>query len=287
MEVVPENVRILSYLFMIAYMLSVGLETKHGQIASILGEPRLIASALLANLVLVPIAGLILTRLIPVPPEFRTGLLLLALAPGGVFALNFARVSKANVPLAVALLVLLASISTVFTPAVAHFVFGGEAGGGYVFHIFLLLFLLIIVPLFVGRLIASRLVPSHAQKLSKWIGTLSIGLFVVVTLLTSKAKSLDVKSIGTNGIVFIVLLVVISWVFGWFLGGKETRNKVVMAISTSMRNVGVCSTDRCQRIRRLQHDCPDSGFQRYFHSNEFSFRSGFKNFSKKAHGEGR
>ena len=105
MEVVPEHVRILIYLFMIAYMLSVGLETKHGQIVSILGNKRLTASALLANLVLVPIAGLILTRFIPLLPDTRTGLLLLSLSPGGLFALNFARVSKGNVPLAAALLV--------------------------------------------------------------------------------------------------------------------------------------------------------------------------------------
>ena len=96
------------------------------------------------------------------------------------------------------------------------------------------------VPIFAGRLIAKYITPTLAQKLSKWIGTLSIGLFIVITLLTSKTKSLDVKSIETGGIVFIVLLVIISWVLGWLLGGKEPRNKVVMAISTSMRNAGVC-----------------------------------------------
>ena len=240
MEVVPDHVRILIYLFMIAYMLSVGLETTRGQIISILGDTRLAASALLANLVLVPIAGLILIRFIPVLPDTRTGLLLLALSPGGLFALNFARVSKGNVPLAVALLVLLSFLGTVVTPLLTHYFFGGGAHALFVLRLILLLFLLLVVPIFAGRLIAKFITPTLAQKLSKWIGTLSIGLFIVMTLLTSKAKSLDVKSIETGGIVFIVLLVIVSWVLGWLLGGKELRNKVVMAISTSMRNAGVC-----------------------------------------------
>jgi BASS family bile acid:Na+ symporter len=45
---------------------------------------------------------------------------------------------------------------------------------------------------------------------------------------------------GTNGIEAIVLLIIGSWVVGWFMGGPEIRNRKVLAISSSMRNAGVC-----------------------------------------------
>jgi BASS family bile acid:Na+ symporter len=45
---------------------------------------------------------------------------------------------------------------------------------------------------------------------------------------------------GTYGIGAIVVLIVASWVVGWLLGGPDVRNRKVLAISSSMRNVGVC-----------------------------------------------
>jgi len=49
-----------------------------------------------------------------------------------------------------------------------------------------------------------------------------------------------IKLMGTNGIEAIVLLILGAWAAGWLLGGPEIRNRKVLAISTSMRNVGVC-----------------------------------------------
>jgi bile acid:Na+ symporter, BASS family len=129
MQVVPDYIKLLSYLFMITYMLSVGLETTRGRIVSILKDSKTIGFALLANLVLVPLLGVILTRVIPVPSDIKTGLLLLAIAPGGPFALNFARVSNGNIHLAVALFVLLSLLAIVITPVLAHFLLALQVQG--------------------------------------------------------------------------------------------------------------------------------------------------------------
>lgn len=45
---------------------------------------------------------------------------------------------------------------------------------------------------------------------------------------------------GTNGIEAIVLLILCAWGVGWLMGGSEVRNRKVLAISSSMRNAGVC-----------------------------------------------
>lgn len=239
-EVFPAYIKLLSYLFLIAYMLSVGLESSRGEIASLLKDSKFVFKALLANIVLVPVGCLILLRFFDLPPDIKTGLLLLAFAPGGLFALNFARVSKGNVHLAVALLILLFVISVVSTPLYAHLFLGAEANIGRVFRTIFLLVLLILLPIIAGKFLSKQINPALADKLAKIIGTLSIVLFVVVTLLSSKIKSPAMKSIGASGVAFIVILVIISWVFGWLLAGREVRDKKVMAIATSLRNVGVC-----------------------------------------------
>jgi predicted Na+-dependent transporter len=48
------------------------------------------------------------------------------------------------------------------------------------------------------------------------------------------------KQIGLPGISAIIFLTLGSWVAGWLLGGPGVANRKVVAISASMRNVGVC-----------------------------------------------
>jgi bile acid:Na+ symporter, BASS family len=59
-------------------------------------------------------------------------------------------------------------------------------------------------------------------------------------VMAGRYKTPAVKLMGTNGIAAIVLLILGAWIVGWFLGGPEVRNRKVLAISSSMRNVGVC-----------------------------------------------
>lgn len=239
MEVVPDYIKLLSYTFIFFYMLSVGLETTRGQMRSELAESKLTLPALLLNFILIPLVGLVLTSVIDLSPDTKTGVLILSFSPGGLFALNFARVSKGNIHIAVALIFLVTLPAIVITPLLVNLFISRITHVGHIIRMILLLLPLVLIPIYLGRFLATRM-SSLAKKLAKWIGTLSIGLFIVVTLLTSSLKSPAMKSVGMNGLVALILLVVISWVLGWFLGGSRVDNKKVMAIATSLRNVGFC-----------------------------------------------
>jgi BASS family bile acid:Na+ symporter len=69
---------------------------------------------------------------------------------------------------------------------------------------------------------------------------LSIVIFIIAALTAGKYKMPTLKSIGLGGIVAIIALIFCAWVVGWLLGGPEISNRKVLAIGTSMRNVGVC-----------------------------------------------
>src|SRR5215510_4306039 len=152
MENLPAYVKILAYLFVVVYMLSVPLETTRGEIMATLRDFRLLGYALLANLIIIPVLSVILARLFDLPLEIRTGFLMLALAPGGLFALQFARVSKGNRVLAVGLLVVLTIVAIVVTPVLISLFFPPSEAGKIPFAwLMLLLLLRAVVPLLIGR----------------------------------------------------------------------------------------------------------------------------------------
>jgi BASS family bile acid:Na+ symporter len=239
-ESLPTYINILSYLFVAVYMVSVALEATHDEIMIALRDTRRMGRSLLANFVIVPIVGFVLVRALGLRPEVRIGVMMLALSPGGLFALQFARISKGNRVFAVALLIVLVVLAVFITPLLLVGLFSKVATAEGVFRELVVLFLLLVaLPLFIGRGL-QRLMPDIALKLGQLLGTLSIVIFIIAALASSKHKRLAIEAIGLDGIVAIVLLTIASWIVGWLMGGPEIRNRKVLAISTAMRNVGVC-----------------------------------------------
>jgi len=116
-QALPEYINVLNYLFVVVYMLSVPLETTSGEIIGTVKDFNLMGRSLLANFVVIPILGMVIARLFDLPAEIRTGYLLLAMAAGGLLALQFARVSKGNRIFAVALLLVFCLMAVMITPA--------------------------------------------------------------------------------------------------------------------------------------------------------------------------
>ena len=240
MEQTPAYINILSYLFVVVYMLSVPLETTRGEIMGTLGHWNLMGRALLANFVIIPILGVVITQFLVLPSDVRIGFLLLGFAPGGLLALQFARVSKGNLVFAVALLSVFCGLAILVTPLLVYLFFPREEAGRLPFGwLTMMLLLLTVVPLIVGRAL-QRLIPQHAPKLGLWLGRLSIVIFIAAAVMAGRYKTSAIKFMGANGIAAIVLLILGSWVVGWLLGGPEIRNRKVLAISSSIRNIGVC-----------------------------------------------
>ena len=240
MEEIPEYINLLGYLFVVVYMFSVPLESTQGEIIEHFKDFNLMGRALLANFVIIPILGFIIARFFDLAPDIRTGFLLLAMAPGGLLALQFARVSKGNRVFAVALLLVFCLLAILITPLFVYLFFPREGAGQLPFGwLTMMLILLIVVPLVVGRLL-QKIIPEHAPMLGLWLGRLSIVIFIVAALTAGRYKSPAIKLMGANGIAAIVLLILGAWVVGWLMGGPKIRNRKVLAISSSMRNVGVC-----------------------------------------------
>lgn len=227
----------LAEIFIVIYMFSVGLIAPGGAVINSLKSEGITLKALILNFLVIPVIGMALIHIFTLPMDIKMGLILLIISPGGLFTLNFVRVSHANIHLAVAFLCLFTTISVFITPVLAYFYIGR---GQFFFTIYLILrlFIYIVAPLYLGRYM-SKYIPGR-QSLSTVLGILSIIIFLGFNILTANIKSNALHTIGVNGITIIVILVLTSWIFGWLSGGEQLKNKKVLAISTSMRNVAFC-----------------------------------------------
>ena len=168
MEEIPEYINMLGYLFVVVYMFSVPLESTRGEIIEHFKNFNLMGRALLANFVIIPMLGFIIARFFDLPPDFKTGFLLLAMAPGGLLSLQFARVSKGNRVFAVALLLVFCLLAILITPLFVYWLFPREGARRLPFGwLTMMLLLLIVVPLVLGRML-QNLIPERTPKLGLW-----------------------------------------------------------------------------------------------------------------------
>lgn len=233
------SIQIVVFFFLFSFLLSVALEKPKQEILTLM-KSSLMGRSLFANFILMPILCLILIWLFRLPPEISVGLLMVALAPGGMLGLHFARIAKGNLAYAVGLIILLSLLSIVITPILIYLIFPSIAAkDGFIVSLLSRLLLFIIPPFLVGQIIQhwQPLIATKVQKLSSF---LSIVLFITLTVITSKFKVLDIQSLGWNGLAAIVVFIGMSWFVGWQMGGSELENRKVLAITTSMRNVAIC-----------------------------------------------
>jgi BASS family bile acid:Na+ symporter len=260
MEGLPAYINLLSYVFVVTYMISVPLETTHGEIIKSLGQLNLMGRALLANFVIIPVLGFAIARIFDLPPDIRIGFLLLAIAPGGLLALQFARISDGNRAFAVALLFMFCLLTILTVPTLAFLFFPeNQVGKSPFVWLIMMMLLLIVMPAGVGRVL-QMLMPRQAPKFGLWLGRLSIVVFIIAAVAAGRYKSPAIKSMGTYGIEAITALILVSWVVGWLLGGPEIRNRKVLAISSSMRNVGVCMPIASSYFSRTEVSIPMLAF---------------------------
>jgi BASS family bile acid:Na+ symporter len=220
-------------------MISIGLEVTLKEIMLAASNKRLFIRALFANFILVPLLGLGIARILPMPTNIETGFLLLAAAPGALFAINFTRKTQDSVPFAAALLFSLTVLSLVVTPFLAQLLLNVDQPVTLHYdRAVQVLFLYVLVPLLAG-LALNRWANPMALRLRKPLSACAGVSFVLVTVLTMGLKSAATKQIGMNGLLAMLLLIAASMVIGWMLGGPDRGTRRVLTVNTSMRNVAL------------------------------------------------
>jgi BASS family bile acid:Na+ symporter len=236
-------INILVTITLIEMMMAIGLGVTWADLIGVAGNWRLVLQAGLANYVCVPAVTFGLVILFhPADPLVSAGFLILAVCPGAPFGPPCARIAHGNMAVAVGMMVLLAGSSAIAAPVLLHWLLplmsGEEALQVDVVKIVSALLLTQLLPLCVG-LGVRQWWPGLAERLLKPANLVSslLGLSVVGLILAVQYHLLT--EIAWRGWSGMFALLVATCGSGWLLGGPGIDNRRTLALTTSLRNVGV------------------------------------------------
>lgn len=224
--------------FVVLVMLSIGLRVSGGQLLEVLRNRGLLTRTLLANCVFIPGIGFLLVKLFPLTPDASIGILLLAAIPGTPIALQYTRMAKTRLAFGAVLTLVLTLVSIVLAPLAFEVMPRiGQRSERPILNLIVSMLLYISAPLCAGLWIARR-VPTIAPRLILPLEILASAVFVFLMWETRLARREALYAIAGGGaILAMFLLLVISMLIGWFIGGPDDESRRVLATATGMRSV--------------------------------------------------
>jgi BASS family bile acid:Na+ symporter len=243
-------INLLVTITLVEMMVAIGLGVTFAELVGVARSWRLLTKAVLANYVVVPAVTVGLLSLYRVHPMVAAGFLILAVCPGAPFGPPLAALARGNKAVAVGLMVILSGSSVILAPILLHFLLplmaGNETANGTegtgpkvdALQIGVTLLGIQLVPLCVG-LAVRHWRPALAKRLQKPASRISLVLNVVVTVVLLVVQGHLLAETRLVGFVGMLALLIASLAAGWLLGGPGSDNRRTMALTTSLRNVGV------------------------------------------------
>ena len=235
-------INILVTITLIEMMVLIGLRVTFAEIAGIVRDWRLVARAVAANYLFVPLVAIALLIWFDASPAVAAGFLILAVCPGAPFGPPFAGIARANVAVAVGLMVVLAGSSAIISPVLLQvllpWVSGGEAPRIDLIGMVGALLVTQLLPLLLGLLVRHWR-PQLADSLLGPFELVSKILSLSVAGLILATQYPMLAEIRMRGFVGMLILLAASLAIGWLAGGAGSDNRKTMALTTALRNVGV------------------------------------------------
>ena len=241
----PETILIVCiYLFIITSMLFIGLGHSYRDFLEPFKNRKLVLAALAVNLVLIPVAGYLVATVFALSGAMLIGFLLMTSAPGASYGPRLAEVSGGDVPFATGLMFLLCTVALVSTPITLILLM--PAGTDIsVWPVIRTLLFLMALPMLIGLLIKGKM-PHIATKLETpvvWLSYIMILIVMVVFLLIWIFAPNPVGGlssiVGTYGIIAMIVIVGLSIIFGYYLGGPGMGTRRSLATGSAIRNAGM------------------------------------------------
>jgi bile acid:Na+ symporter, BASS family len=232
--------QVLSIVTLVSLMLWSGLQSSFGDIRAVLRDYGFLTRAVLLSVVVVPFLAVLFCRLLRVPDDIETGVILMAVSGGVPFLPLAARKGQGEHQAAIALVFLLSIVSVFTAPLTVNLVAPTDVTASLpVGRFFLTLVLFQLVPLLLGLAVAGAW-PTFAGGLKRVAAV--IGLVCLVALLAiiaAPAAESFAKLYGSRALIAITLVVVTAFASGWLAGGRDRGRRVVISLATGLRNPGL------------------------------------------------
>lgn len=228
-------VKIIALVVLVSLMFGAGLQLNRANFIALLKNYWLLGRALIANFIIVPLLAVLLVRLFSVNDDVATGILLMAIAPGGLGVLLSTRKKGASLDLAISLTLIFGLLSFITIPIMAPLVLPAAAAASVPTSRLIAILLFQIVPLLIGAVLADRS-PAAAEKIARPVGLLTLlgAVALLVVLAPHIAKSI-MTVYGSRGLETELLLVALSCITGYLLGGPLREHRRTLSLATAVR----------------------------------------------------
>ena len=224
-------------------MFTLGLGLSISDFSNVFKKPKNFLVGLVSQLIFLPLVGLVLVIIWPLPIEIAIGIMLIAAAPGGVTSNILTFFAKGDVALSVSLTAVMSLLSAVSVPIVLAISIGliGDSSlpeSISLAGIALSMFLIVTLPVLLGMGVRSFLnsLTLKIEKSARFISTL---LFVLVLLGAILAERENVVSyFAQTGLVVLtlnILMMLIAFYWSGFFGTGISQKKAI-AIECGLQN---------------------------------------------------
>jgi BASS family bile acid:Na+ symporter len=242
-EWAPTLINVLAAVTLIEMMIAIGLGVTMADVAGVARNRILLLRALVANYIAVPALAVGILLLFQAQSTAAAGFLIAAVCPGAPYGPPLTNLARGNPPVAVGLMILLAGSSALLAPLLLRILLPMVAGDEplHIDAVPLVGTLLFaqLLPLCVG-LAVRHWRPALADKLTKPCNRLTalLNLVLLGTIVVVQFEMLIGIPLRAFGGMLLLLLSTMA--AGWLLGERGAENRKTMAITTGVRNAGVC-----------------------------------------------
>jgi bile acid:Na+ symporter, BASS family len=235
MEVILQQFANLSVLiYIVATMLSMGLNFFPKQFLEPLKDKSLILKSLAANFILIPIITYIILQMIPLGQGLAIGLILMAAGAGSPFMLKLVQFMRGDMTFAVGLMLILSVVTLFYMPLMLSFLLPGVSVNPL--SIAGSLLVLIFLPLIIGTAVKSRY-SEIAKTVQPTFNQISNIFIVIVIILYLGLNYNDFLVVfGTGALIASITFILAAFIIGYLLGGPSKSTKSVLGMGTAIRN---------------------------------------------------
>lgn len=223
-----------------AVMLSMGLNLRFQGIVLLWRRPGLLLRCFVAAFVVVPVAAMVVTKILPLPFTVRAGIAAMAIIPGAPVTYRKMLKGPGNKALAGSFQATMALLSIVLVPLWTVIITnlyptGVEISVATVFRQVMLVQL---VPIVIGAAI-SQWLPDLAEDFNEPLSRISTGMLVAVLVLVLVVGLPLVLKAGVLPVLAVTLMAAAALLAGHFLAGPDPVVRQTIAIANATRNTGL------------------------------------------------
>ena len=235
MDLLNTLYNLMSLVFVLGTICSMGLSLTMKQITGPLRNARFVIIALLANFVVPVILALILNQVFSLDESLAVGLLLVSLAAGAPALPKTAVFAKIDTAAATALMVLLVVVTIIVMPILLPLFLTGisvtfwDIASGLIY--------LILIPLAISLFIRGRYPDVAASIQPMFAQASNLSLLILMVLMVVLNFNDVVGLLGTGGLLASLILIILTTAGGYLLGRLGKANDWLQALGAGQRNI--------------------------------------------------